>query len=105
MTRDIKASARQAEELGFTRVLTSGGASTALLGATVIAELVNDLEVTVMPGGGISEDNMAEVMETTKAVEFHASARERKESLMVWRNNNCSLGNSFIPTLIYLYHF
>lgn len=92
LTRDIKASARRAEELGFTRLLTSGGASTALLGAALIAELVNDLELTVMPGGGISEENMAEVMEITKAVEFHASARERKESLMVWRNNNCSLG-------------
>ena len=96
LTRDIKASARRAEELGFTRLLTSGGASTALLGAALIAELVNDLELTVMPGGGISEENMAEVMEITKAVEFHASARERKESLMVWRNNNCSLGNTFL---------
>jgi len=77
LTRDIKASARLAAELGFTRILTSGGAATALQGAVTIAELVSDLpELNVMPGGGISEENMAEIMEATKAVEYHASARQ-----------------------------
>jgi len=94
LTRDIKASARLAAELGFTRILTSGGAATALQGAVTIAELVSDLpELNVMPGGGISEENMAEIMEATKAVEYHASARERKESLMEYRNPACSLGS------------
>lgn len=92
LTRDIKASAQRAAELGFTRVLTSGGAASALLGAATIAELVRDLEMNVMPGGGISEENMAEVMETTRAVEYHASARERRDSLMEWRNPACILG-------------
>merc|ERR1711994_250088 len=63
LTRDIKASARLAAELGFTRILTSGGAATALQGAVTIAELVSDLpELNVMPGGGISEEYMAEVI-------------------------------------------
>merc|ERR1711936_683762 len=87
LTRDIKASARLAAELGFTRILTSGGAATALQGVVTIADLVSELpDVNVMPGGGISEENMAEIMEATKAVEYHASARERKESLMEYRN-------------------
>jgi len=94
LTKDIKASARLASELGFTRVLTSGGAASALQGAPIIAELVRELEINVMPGGGISEENMAEVMEVTKAVEYHASARERKESLMEWRNPACTLGTN-----------
>jgi len=96
LTRDIKASAQLAAELGFTRVLTSGGASTALQGATVIAELVRDLDLNVMPGGGISEENMAEVMETTRAVEYHASARERRDSLMEYRNAACTLGTGSV---------
>ena len=83
-----QASARLAAELGFTRILTSGGAATALQvddhllhhhyhhhqhqhhrhhendqGAVTIADLVSELpDVNVMPGGGISEENMAEVV-------------------------------------------
>ena len=78
-----QASARLAAELGFTRILTSGGAATALQvdhhhlyhhnchnhehendqGAVTIADLVSELpDVNVMPGGGISEENMAEVI-------------------------------------------
>ena len=87
-----QASALLAAELGFTRILTSGGAATALQvddhllhhhyhhhlhhhqhqhhrhhendqGAVTIADLVSELpDVNVMPGGGISEENMAEVI-------------------------------------------
>ena len=87
-----QASALLAAELGFTRILTSGGAATALQvddhllhhhyhhhlhhhqhqhhrhhendqGAVTIADLVSELpDVNVMPGGGISEENMAEVV-------------------------------------------
>jgi len=92
LTRDIKLSGRTAAELGFTRILTSGGASSAYVGAGVIAELVRTLDLIVMPGGGISEENMAEVMETTRAVEYHCSARIKKESSMAWRNTDCALG-------------
>jgi len=94
LTKDIKCSVQLAAQLGFNRVLTSGGAASALLGAKTISELVRDVEINVMPGGGISEENMAEVMEVTKAVEYHASARERIESTMEWRNPACSLGTN-----------
>jgi len=81
-------------QLGFSRILTSGGAQTAVAGAANIADIVQELgqSCIVMPGGGITEENLEEIQTRTRCVEFHASARVRKDSLVEWRNPACSLG-------------
>jgi len=95
MSRDILRSAKTVQSLGFVRILTSGGRASVLEGADVIEELRRELaDCTVMPGGGVTEENMQEVMERTRCVEFHASARVKKDSVMKWRNKDCSMGSS-----------
>lgn len=59
---------------GVRRVLTSGGAATALEGAATIARLVDQARgrITVMAGGGIRENNVREVIAATGVNEVHA---------------------------------
>ena len=46
-----------------------------------------------MPGGGINEKNLREILERTKAKEFHASARVSKGSCMNFKNEKCKMGS------------
>jgi copper homeostasis protein len=61
-------------DLGVTRVLTSGGAPTALEGAEVIAALVDQAggRISVVAGGGIREHNVSDVIRRTGVREVHA---------------------------------
>jgi len=70
-------SADALEELidaGVTRVLTSGGANTALEGASRIAALVRQGRgrIVVVAGGGVRESNVREVIALTGVDEVHA---------------------------------
>lgn len=96
LTRDIHVAAEHVSQLGFHRILTSGGAASAHQGMDCIAKLVTELgdNVIVMPGGGINEDNLEEIQTKTKCVEFHASARVSKSSEMEHQNSDCSLGTN-----------
>ena len=60
-------------DLGVTRVLTSGGAPTALEGADVIAALVNQARdrISIVAGGGIREHNVSDVVRRTGVREVH----------------------------------
>jgi copper homeostasis protein len=60
-------------DLGVTRVLTSGGAPTALEGADVIAALVNQAgdRISIVAGGGIREHNVSELTRRTGVREVH----------------------------------
>lgn len=71
-------------DLGFERVLTSGGRSNAAAGASLLARLVAQAggRITVMPGAGIDPGNIAALREATRAHEFHASARRRLPSAL-----------------------
>lgn len=94
MSKDLTKSCKVIAGLGFSRILTSGGHATALEGASVISELRKEaVGCSLMPGGGISEENMQRVMEKTRCIEFHASARVQKPSVMEWKNNKCFMGN------------
>ena len=65
--------------LGCDRVLTSGQAVDAMAGTPLIRKLVERAEdrVTIMPGGGITAQNIAAIAQATGAREFHASAKTR----------------------------
>lgn len=71
-------------ELGFERVLTSGGMPSAVAGAASIARLVSQAggRIIVMPGAGIEPGNILDLREATRAREFHASAKRRLPSAM-----------------------
>jgi copper homeostasis protein len=75
---DMVADPSQAlEELigvGVRRILTSGGKSTAVEGAEVIAKLVDQARdrITIVAGGGIRESNVREVIERARVKEVHS---------------------------------
>ena len=96
MTADLHQSAATVATLGFERILTSGGKKTALQGIDNISKLVEEVgdKIIIMPGGGITEENMEEIRVKTKCVEFHASARVSKQSEMEHINSDCSMGSN-----------
>jgi copper homeostasis protein len=63
--------------LGVSRVLTSGGAKTALEGADRIRALVEraDGRIEILPGGGIREENVEQVVRRTGCTQVHLSRR------------------------------
>ncbi|TND09835.1 MAG: copper homeostasis protein [Bacteroidetes bacterium] len=81
---------------GFTRILTSGQAATAAAGARLLAELVRKSagRISIMPGGGISEKNIAALVQQTRATEFHASLKTAVTSKMKFRHEKVSMGGN-----------
>jgi copper homeostasis protein len=77
-------------EMGCERILTSGGKSTAMEGATVIAHLIEKAagRIAIMPGSGINENNVADLVRFTNAKEVHSSARIKITGGMQYRNNH-----------------
>ncbi len=65
-------------ELGFERILTSGGAATAWEGKNVIAQLIEiaDARISIMPGAGVNSDNVKAIVDFTGAKEIHLSAKK-----------------------------
>lgn len=63
-------------DLGFRRILTSGGGGTALEGADAIRRLVEraDGRIEILPGGGVRPDNVAQVVARTGATQAHLAA-------------------------------
>lgn len=64
-------------DLGFQRVLTSGGAPTALDGADVIAGLIEQAagRIEILPGGGVTPENVVELVRRTGCTQVHGSFR------------------------------
>jgi copper homeostasis protein len=73
LTRDLAEALEQVIQAGVSRVLTSGGAASALKGTQVIAALVDQAanRVRVVAGGGIRADNVREMIARTRVTEVH----------------------------------
>jgi len=71
----------QAIGLGFERVLTSGAKPLAPDGVRLIAQMVTQAEqrLSVMPGCGLTPENVKGVLDATGATEAHASCRHKIE--------------------------
>ena len=82
--RDQDAALDALIELGVERVLTSGGAPTALQGAENLARLTlrAGSDLTVMAGGAITAGNVAEVVRRSGVREVHVRGAERVPSAM-----------------------
>lgn len=76
-------------EMGCERILTSGGKTTAIEGATAINKLVEKAagRLSIMPGSGVSEANVADIVHFTGVTEVHSSARTQIQSKMQYQNH------------------
>lgn len=81
-------------ELGFVRILTSGGADNALNGVQTIFSLVKQANnrIEIMPGAGINPQNIVAIKRQTNASTFHSSARKKVASKMEFCNVNSKMG-------------
>lgn len=81
-------------ELGFIRLLSSGGESSALKGAEMLKKLILQAKdrISIMPGAGINVSNINSLIRQTGAKEFHASASKIINSEMQFRNTNLHMG-------------
>jgi len=70
-------------ELGVNRVLTSGGASTAIVGADAIARLRRKAgsAMTMLAGGGVRAPHAAELVRASGVTEVHARPTRRRSAL------------------------
>lgn len=87
-------------ELGVDRVLTSGLKNSALEGKAMLAALVDYSggRIVIMPGGGINYYNIEELVNITKAKEYHLSGKSLIVSKMIFRNDEVKINStSFIP--------
>ncbi|WP_029906531.1 copper homeostasis protein CutC [Prevotella sp. 10(H)] len=75
-------------ELGCDRILTSGGMQTALEGKEILRQLIGqaDDRIIIMPGGGITEINISELVNATGLKEFHGSFRSRYTGGMKYKS-------------------
>lgn len=62
-------------DLGFERILTSGGARTALLGTDGLEAALDAAEgrISIMPGSGVTPDNVGDLLARFALTEVHAS--------------------------------
>lgn len=96
MTRDPEEALNTLIELGVDRLLTSGQESDVHKGIPTLknlVELAGD-KIIIMPGGGVNEINIKEVVEKTGVKEIHASAREKARSKMNYINTRTSMSDS-----------
>ncbi len=83
--------------LGFDGILTSGGKTTAIEGASKIAQLIQRANgrIGIIPGGGISEYNVTDLINFTSANCIHSSARSKRKSAMTYHNNHIMMGDGY----------
>jgi copper homeostasis protein len=79
--------------LGMDRVLTSGGAPTALEGAAELSRLVHHAaeRIVVLAGGSITSANVADVVRATGVREVHVRGAEQVRSAMRHRHAGVTL--------------
>jgi copper homeostasis protein len=97
MTRDPFEALEDCIEVGFDRILTSGHHPTAAEGIPLIRELVGRAagRIVIMPGSGVNEDTVKDIVSETAVQEIHISAAATVDSDMVYRNERiATMGNS-----------
>lgn len=79
-------------ELGCARVLTSGQKNTAYEGRTLIRQLIEKAanKIIIMPGSGITESNIAAIVQDTRAKEVHCTGKKWIPTAMTYTNSELS---------------
>lgn len=77
-TRDLNNSIMQLIDLGFDRVLTSGGEPDVVQGKEIIKNLQEQYgkDIIIMPGCGVTAGNAKEIVSYCGVQEIHATAKE-----------------------------
>jgi copper homeostasis protein len=97
LSADLFQSLEDIIEIGCERILTSGGRSSAMEGSGIISRLIKKAagRIIIMPGCGIGETNVADLVHYTGAKEIHASARQRSQSQMLFKNEHIVMGENY----------
>lgn len=82
-------------QLGCSRVLTSGGMDSAVEGLSTIKKMqeIASNKIIIMPGGGITPNNVKTIVNVSGVIEIHASARSSSESKMIFRRQGVHMGS------------
>ncbi len=85
--------------LGVDRILTSGQEPSVLEGLDLITDLVTRAagRITIMPGAGITERNIAKIVAQSGVAEVHVAAWGSRESRMQHRNPRVFMGGELRP--------
>ncbi len=88
MTRDPFEALEDCIEAGFDRILTAGQQAQAVKGAALIGQLIAKANgrIAIMPGSGVNENTVGEIIVKSRAKEIHFSATTMRSSEMVYRN-------------------
>ena len=80
LTPELEDSLALLRTIGVRRILTSGGASTALVGAGAIARLARQTgdSLQLIAGGGVRSSHVAELIEVSGVTEVHARPTKRR---------------------------
>jgi copper homeostasis protein len=99
VTRDAAEALDTLIALGVDRVLTSGQQATVPDGLPVIRALVERAagRIGILPGGGITAANVAEVVRVTGVREVHVHAARVFPSPMTFRNPRVVMGGPYTP--------
>ena len=94
MTRDPFEALEDLISIGIDRILTSGQSDSALIGASIIKQLIQRSKgrIIIMPGHGIKEDNIDEVIKATGATEFHLYLPKQIPTAMQFLRNDVKMG-------------
>ncbi len=89
--RNASDTLEQAVELGFSRILTSGGQPDVIQGLECLQQLFERAgdRITIVPGGGVTTVNLPRLLTALPLTEVHASC---KRPLHVNKNNGIALG-------------
>ena len=84
---------------GVTRVLTSGQAKSAILGAQTIAQMVRFSQgaIEILPGAGVTPDNVLELLEITGCTQVHLSRRRELRDTSARANPSLRFGHPQSP--------
>lgn len=87
-TKDIFKSATDIIQLGFDRILTSGGYPKAEEGISNILKMNNlySKDIIVMPGSGIKPENILHIAQTTGAKELHGTFSSKIQNPNIYHN-------------------
>lgn len=88
MTRDHFQALEDCIEVGFDRILTSGGQTQAIKGVDLLEKLVKQANgrIAIMAGSGVNETNVQEIVSKSGVKEVHSSAVAFRQSGMQYKN-------------------
>ncbi len=98
MCPDLSQALEDVIEIGCERLLTSGGKSTAIEGTPNLIHLIEKAgnRIIIMPGSGIKERNVSDLVHFTKATQIHSSAKGRVSSVMQYQNDHIKMGLNYV---------